>query len=125
MSMVLDLLADGLNPQQIIACRSSDFFEGSSSCTAYGAAMSHERFVAVAWNPLLDGLLLDQDLCSRVPASTHVAVEFCQREGNSGFVEIEDGIRSGEGFPPEACACPRPPQRSHPIRRPRNCYFVR
>ena len=123
--MVLDLLADSLNPQQINACRSSDFFEGSSSCTAYDAAMSHERFVAVAWNLSLDGLLLDQDLCSRVPASTHIPIELCQRERNAGFGEIEDGVRSGEGFPPEACDCPRPPQRSRSIRRPRNCYFVR
>ena len=106
--MVLDLLADSLNPQQINACRSSDFFEGSSSCTAYDAAMSHERFVAVAWNLLLDGLLLDQDLCSRVPASPHVPKEFCQREGNAGLRKIEDGVRSGKGFPPEACGVPDP-----------------
>lgn len=48
-SMVLDLLADGLTPQEIIASHYPQITrEDIHACIAYGSAMSHERFVAVA-----------------------------------------------------------------------------
>jgi len=47
--MVLDLLADGLTPQQIVA----DHYPQTAvadihACIPYGSAMSHERYKAVA-----------------------------------------------------------------------------
>lgn len=47
-SLVLDLLADGLTPQQVI----TDYYPGITiediqACIAYGSAMSHERYVPV------------------------------------------------------------------------------
>lgn len=47
-SLVLDLLADGLTPRQII----EDWYPGITpedirACIAYGSAMSTERFIAV------------------------------------------------------------------------------
>jgi uncharacterized protein (DUF433 family) len=48
-SMVLDLLAEGLTPQQIIAEHYPQItVEDIHACIAYGSAMSHERYVAVA-----------------------------------------------------------------------------
>ena len=52
-SMVLDLLADGLTPQEIISCHYPQItLEDIHACIAYGSAMSHERFVAVALEPV-------------------------------------------------------------------------
>ena len=52
-SMVLDLLADGLTPPQIIAGPYSQItLADIHACIAYGSAMSHERFVAVALEPV-------------------------------------------------------------------------
>ena len=51
--MVLDLLADGLTPQEIIASHYPQItLEDIHACIAYGSAMSHERFVSVAWEPV-------------------------------------------------------------------------
>ncbi len=69
----------------------------------------HERVV----HPLLTTLIgaLKAQLFVSFPgiveekwASTHVSIEFGQGEGNAGFGKIEDGVRPGEGFPPEARA---------------------
>lgn len=47
-SMVLDLLAEGLTPQQVIAEHYPQItLEDVHACIAYGSAMSHERFVSV------------------------------------------------------------------------------
>lgn len=52
-SMVLDLLADGLTPQEIINAHYPQItLKDIHACIAYGSAMSHERFVAVALEPL-------------------------------------------------------------------------
>lgn len=52
-SMVLDLLADGLTPQEIIAFHYPQItLEDIHACIAYGSAMSHERFVRVALEPV-------------------------------------------------------------------------
>ena len=48
-SMVLDLLAEGLTPEQIMAEHYPQItLADIQSCLAYGSAMSHERYVAVA-----------------------------------------------------------------------------
>jgi len=48
-SIILDLLAEGSTPQQIIA---EDYpqitLDDIHACIAYGSAMSHERYVPVA-----------------------------------------------------------------------------
>lgn len=47
-SMVLDLLAEGLTPQQVIAEHYPQItLDDVRACIAYGSAMSHERFVSV------------------------------------------------------------------------------
>ena len=47
-SMVLDLLAEGLTPQQVIAEHYPQItLDDVHACIAYGSAMSHERFVSV------------------------------------------------------------------------------
>ena len=52
-SMVLDLLADGLTPQEIITSYYPQItVEDIHACIAYGAAMSQERFVPVALEPV-------------------------------------------------------------------------
>jgi uncharacterized protein (DUF433 family) len=51
--MVLDLLADGLTPQEIIARHYPQIsLADIRACIAYGSAMSQERFVAVALEPV-------------------------------------------------------------------------
>jgi uncharacterized protein (DUF433 family) len=51
--MVLDLLADGLAPREIIAAHYPQITpEDIHACIAYGSAMSHERFVPVALEPV-------------------------------------------------------------------------
>jgi len=48
-SMVLDLLAEGLTPEEIMAEHYPQItLADIQSCLAYGSAMSHERYVAVA-----------------------------------------------------------------------------
>lgn len=52
-SLVLDLLADGLTPQEVIARHYPQIsMEDIHACIAYGSAMSHERFVSVALEPV-------------------------------------------------------------------------
>ena len=52
-SMVLDLLADGLTPQEIIASHYPEIaIEDIHACIAYGSAMAHERFVPVTLEPV-------------------------------------------------------------------------
>ena len=52
-SMILDLLADGLTPREIIASHYPQItVEDIHACIAYGAAMSHERIVPVALEPV-------------------------------------------------------------------------
>lgn len=52
-SMVLDLLADGLSPAQIIAAHYPQIsIEDIHACIAYGSAMSSERFVPVTLEPV-------------------------------------------------------------------------
>jgi len=47
--MVLDLLAEGLTPQQIIAEHYPQItLADIHACIAYGSAMSQERYVSVA-----------------------------------------------------------------------------
>ena len=51
--MVLDLLATGLTPQEIIASHFPQItLEDIHACIAYGSAMSHERFVPAALEPV-------------------------------------------------------------------------
>lgn len=48
-SLILDLLAEGLTPQAVIAQHYPQVtLEDIHACLAYGSAMSRERFVAVA-----------------------------------------------------------------------------
>ena len=48
-SMVLDLLAEGLTPQQIITEHYPQItLDDVRACIAYGSAMSSERFVSVS-----------------------------------------------------------------------------
>jgi uncharacterized protein (DUF433 family) len=52
-SMVLDLLADGLTPQEIIDAHYPQItVQNIQACIADGSAMSHERFVPVALEPV-------------------------------------------------------------------------
>jgi uncharacterized protein (DUF433 family) len=52
-SMMLDLLADGLTPQQIIASHYPQItLADIHACIGYGSAISHERNVAVALEPV-------------------------------------------------------------------------
>jgi uncharacterized protein (DUF433 family) len=51
--MVLDLLADGLTPQEIMVSHYPEItIEDIHACIAYGSAMSHERFVPVTLEPV-------------------------------------------------------------------------
>jgi len=53
-TMVLDLLADGLTPQEIITAHYPQItLPDIHACIAYGSAMSHERFVSVALEPVV------------------------------------------------------------------------
>ncbi len=48
-SLILDLLAEGITPQQIIAEHYPQLtIEDIRACIAYGSAMSQERYVSVA-----------------------------------------------------------------------------
>lgn len=48
-SMILDLLAEGFTPQQIIADHYPQItLDDIHACIAYGSAMSQERYVPVA-----------------------------------------------------------------------------
>ena len=48
-SLILDLLAEGITPQQIIAEHYPQLtVEDIHACIAYGSAMSRERYVSVA-----------------------------------------------------------------------------
>ncbi len=48
-SLVLDLLSDGLAPEEIIASHFPQItVEDIHACIAYGSAMTHERVVPVA-----------------------------------------------------------------------------
>jgi uncharacterized protein (DUF433 family) len=52
-SMVLDLLAEGFAPQQIIDEHYPQItLDDIHACIAYGSAMSHERYVPVALEAL-------------------------------------------------------------------------
>lgn len=52
-SMVLDLLADGLSPADIIARHYPQLCtEDIHACIAYASALSNERFVPVALEPV-------------------------------------------------------------------------
>lgn len=52
-SMVLDLLADGLTPQQILTTHYPQItLDDIHACIAYGSAMSHERYVPVVLEPV-------------------------------------------------------------------------
>jgi uncharacterized protein (DUF433 family) len=52
-SMVLDLLADGLTPQEISASHYPQItLEDIHACITYGSATSHERFLPDALEPV-------------------------------------------------------------------------
>lgn len=52
-SMVLDLLADGVAPEEIIALHYPEITVADiRACIAYGSVMSHERVVPVALEPV-------------------------------------------------------------------------
>jgi uncharacterized protein (DUF433 family) len=51
--MILDLLADGLTPQEIIASHYPQItLQDIHACISYGSAMSQERCVPVALEPV-------------------------------------------------------------------------